>query len=43
MSILDDIYNAFEPEPLPAGSPVYVDCKAVRGRSDIFVELGRTI
>ncbi|MBW4441385.1 MAG: ATP-binding protein [Plectolyngbya sp. WJT66-NPBG17] len=43
MSILDDIYNAFEPEPLPAGSPVYVDCKAVRGGSNIFVELGRTI
>lgn len=43
MSILDDIYNAFEPEPLPAGSPVYVDCKAVRGGSDIFVELGKTI
>lgn len=43
MSVLDDIYNAFEPEPLPAGSPVYVDCKAVRGGSDIFVELGRTI
>ncbi len=43
MGVLDDLYNAFEPEPLPAGSPVYVDCKTVRGGSDIFIELGKTI
>lgn len=43
MSILDEIYNAFEPAPLPAGSPLYVDCKAVRGGSDILVELGKKI
>jgi hypothetical protein len=43
MSVLDDIYNVFEPEPLPAGSPVYVNCKDVRGGSDILVELGKTI
>lgn len=43
MSVLDDLYNAFEPEPLPADSPVYVNCKAVRGGSDILVELGKTI
>jgi hypothetical protein len=43
MSILSAIYNAFDPAPLPAGSKFYVDCKAVRGDSDVLVELGRTI
>ncbi len=43
MSVLSDIYNKFEPEPLPAGSPFYVDCKAVRGGSNVLVELGKTV
>lgn len=43
MSILDHIYNAFDPSPLPAGSPLYVECKEVRGGADVFVELGRRI
>jgi len=43
MSLLDDIYNQFDPSPLPAGSPVYVDCKAVRGGTDVLIELGRKI
>lgn len=41
--LLDDIYNAFDPSPLPAGSPLYVDCKAVRGGADVLVELGKKI
>jgi hypothetical protein len=43
MDILPQIYNAFHPTPLPANSKLYVDCKAVRGGSDVLVELGRTI
>ncbi|NJM64187.1 MAG: AAA family ATPase [Acaryochloris sp. RU_4_1] len=43
MEILKNIYNAFDPAPLPAGSALYVDCKAVRGGSDVLVELGRAI
>jgi hypothetical protein len=43
MTILSKIYNAFDPAPLPANSKLYVDCKAVRGGSDVLVELGRTI
>jgi len=43
MSILDDISQAFDPSPLPAGSAVYVDCCAVRGGSDILVELGKKV
>jgi hypothetical protein len=43
MSILDDIYNAFDPSPLPAGSTAYVDCKEVRGESDVLLELGKKI
>jgi hypothetical protein len=43
MTILSEIYNAFDPAPLPANSKLYVDCKAVRGNSDITIELGRTI
>ena len=43
MSILDDISQAFDPSPLPAGSAVYVDCRAVRGGSDILVELGKKV
>lgn len=38
------IYNAFSPfVPLPAGSPVYVNCSAVRGDSNVYRELGRKI
>jgi hypothetical protein len=43
MSVLADIYNAFDPSPLPANSPLYVECKEVRGDTDILVELGRKI
>jgi hypothetical protein len=43
MDILPQIYNAFHPTPLPANSKLYVDCKAVRGGSDVLVELGKTI
>jgi hypothetical protein len=43
MDILRQIYNAFNPTPLPANSELYVDCKAVRGGSDVLVELGKTI
>lgn len=43
MTIFTEIYNAFDPAPLPAGSNLYVDCKAVRGGSDVLVELGKTI
>ena len=42
--LLTDIYNAFDPfDPLPAGDPAYVDCREVRGDSDISVELGNKI
>lgn len=41
---LKGIYNAFDPfRPLPAGDPAYVDCREVRGDSDVIVELGREI
>lgn len=43
MNVLDDIYNAFDPSPLPAGSPVYVNCNAVRGGNDVLVSLGSKI
>jgi hypothetical protein len=43
MSIFDDIYNAFTPEPLEAGSPQYVDLTAVRGGNDVSIELGSKI
>lgn len=42
--LIIDIYNAFNPfEPLPAGSPYYVECTEVRGNENIFRELGRKI
>ncbi|NER30294.1 MAG: hypothetical protein F6J89_22380 [Symploca sp. SIO1C4] len=42
--VLKQIYNAFDPfRPLPAGDPVYVDCRQVRGDGDILVELGQKI
>lgn len=41
---LKKIYNAFDPfRPLSADDPVYVDCREVRGDSNIIVELGREI
>lgn len=43
MSLLDDFYNTFDPSPLEAGSPLYVDCKAVRGGADVLIELGRKV
>jgi hypothetical protein len=43
MPVLDDIYNTFNPMPLPAGSPQYVDFRSVRGGSDVSVELGRKV
>jgi hypothetical protein len=43
MTVLDDIYNAFDPAPLPAGSPVYVNCNAVRGNSDVLISLGKKV
>jgi hypothetical protein len=43
-SILKGLYNAFDPfRPLPAGDPVYVDCREVRGDGDILIELGKSI
>lgn len=42
--LLTDIYNAFDPfDPLPAGDPAYVDCREVRGDSNIIKELGNQI
>ncbi|HIK32962.1 MAG TPA: hypothetical protein IGS17_16835 [Oscillatoriales cyanobacterium M59_W2019_021] len=43
MPVLDDIYNTFTPEPLPAGSPKSVDFREVRGGNDVSIELGRRI
>ena len=43
MPILDDIYNAFNPMPLPAGAPQYVDFRSVRGGSDVLIELGQKV
>ncbi|MEH1829589.1 MAG: ATP-binding protein [Nostoc sp.] len=43
-ALLKRIYNVFDPfRPLPAGDPKYVDCQAVRGDSDILVEIGKEI
>ena len=35
--------NAFKPVPLPAGSPFYVELKAVRADADVCQDLGRKI
>ena len=41
---LKRLFNAFEPfRPLYPDDPAYVDCRAVRGDSDIEAELGREI
>lgn len=40
-ALIDDLYNAFDPyQPLPPNHPAYVDCTAVRGESNILVDLG---
>lgn len=42
--ILRNLYNNFDPfRPLPAGDPLYVDCREVRGDGDILVKIGREI
>lgn len=41
--LLDKIYNAFNPMPLPPGDPAYVECREVRGDVDIVQDLGRSI
>jgi hypothetical protein len=43
-NLLKNLFNAFDPkQPLPAGDPLYVDCRSVRGDRDILEELGREI
>ena len=43
-SLLKRLYNAFKPfEPLQPGSPVYVDCRKVRGDGDIIRDLADNI
>lgn len=39
--VLKKLYNAFSPEPLPAGDAKYVDFQAVRGGSDVLQLLRR--
>lgn len=42
--LITRIYNSFHPfEPLQPGSPAYVDCSEVRGKEDIFREIGKKI
>ncbi|MFB8789919.1 MAG: hypothetical protein U7123_13965 [Potamolinea sp.] len=43
--LLRDLFNAFDPSSnhLPAGDPLYVDCRSVRGDRDILEELGKEI
>jgi hypothetical protein len=42
--LITNLYNAFDPDKaLPAGDPVYVDLKAVRGDSDIIRDFGHKI
>jgi hypothetical protein len=42
--LLKNLFNTFNPlRPLPAGDPLYVDCREVRGDRDILEELGREI
>jgi hypothetical protein len=43
MDVLNAIYNAFKPNPLPAGSPLYVNCEAVRGNNNVLIALGSPI
>ncbi|HAG84106.1 MAG TPA: pilus assembly protein PilB, partial [Cyanobacteria bacterium UBA12227] len=41
--LLDNIYNAFTPMPLPAGDSKYVECREVRGDVEILQDLGKSI
>jgi hypothetical protein len=42
--LITNLYNSFDPDKaLPAGDPVYVDLKAVRGDSDIIRDFGHKI
>ncbi|WP_287128147.1 AAA family ATPase [Candidatus Cyanaurora vandensis] len=41
--LLARIQSNFEPQPLPAGDPLYVDCTEVRGDVDICLEFRRSI
>ncbi len=41
--LLDNIYNAFTPMPLPAGDAKYVECREVRGDVEILQDLGKSI
>ena len=42
--LLTAINDTFDPwRPLPAGDPLYVDCKSVRGDADIIRSLGNSI
>ncbi|NEN89809.1 MAG: ATP-binding protein, partial [Okeania sp. SIO3H1] len=42
--LITNLYNSFDPfQPLPAGDPLYVDFKKVRGDGDVLVDLGRKI
>ncbi len=44
LKFLRQIYNSFDPfQPLPADDLAYVDCREVRGDSDILVEVGKDI
>jgi hypothetical protein len=43
MTVLDDIYNAFNPMPLPAGAPQYVDFTKVRGGNNVSIDLGKKV
>lgn len=44
LDILKKLFNTFDPfRPLPAGDPLYVDCREVRGDRDILEELGGEI
>lgn len=41
--IIRKLYNVFDPLPLPAGDPAYVDCNDVRGEGDILIDIGKDI
>ena len=42
--LIDNLYNAFDPsQPLPANDPRYVDFQAVRGDTDVRVDVGSSI
>ncbi|MGD1699825.1 ATP-binding protein [Dapis sp. BLCC M229] len=42
--LLKRLFNAFKPfEPLQPGSPVYVDCREVRGDGDVITDLATNI